>query len=158
MTTPSITAQIAELQRLAPAQLAKRYSDLFGKSPRCMNRIWLVRQCAFRLQEQQLGGLSDRAQTRLTELMKQVDLPIIATPPSRPRPKPVERANANSPTIGVVYTREWRGQQVRIEVVENGFLTNGVVHKSLTAAVRAITNANWNPNIFLGITRRGAAS
>ena len=90
--------------------------------------------------------------------MATIDLPIAATPPPRPRPKPITRADANTPIVGMVYTREWRGQQVRIEVVENGFLTNGVVHRSLTAAVRAITNANLNPNIFLGITRRGAAS
>ena len=84
-------------------------------------------------------------------------------PLSPPTTSPAMRAAppttmSATPMIGTVFTREWRGQQVRIEVVENGFLTNGVVHKSLTAAVRAITNANWNPNIFLGITRRGAAS
>lgn len=158
MTTRTITAQIAELQTLAPAQLAARYEALHGRPPRIRNKAWLFRQCAFRLQEQQLGGLSDRAKTRLGELIAQIELPIGATPPPRPRPKSTARATTNASTIGTIYTREWRGQQVRIEVVENGFLTDGVVHKSLTAAVRAITNANWNPNIFLGITRRGAAS
>ena len=154
----SITQQIAELQRLAPTELAVRYHALFGKPPRNMNRAWLVRQVAWKLQERELGGLNDRAKTRLAELMAQVDLPLVGTPPSRSQPKVAPRIDTTTPMIGTVFTREWRGQQVRIEVVENGFLTNGVVHKSLTAAVRAITNANWNPNIFLGITRRGAAS
>src|SRR5215468_3218830 len=80
----TIPQQLQELKTLSPAELARRYEALFGKPPRVRNKAWLFRQCAFRLQEQAHGGLSERAKTRLTELMALVDLPLCApTPPPR---------------------------------------------------------------------------
>lgn len=156
MTT--IAPQIRELQTLAPAQLAERYAALFGKPPRNRNKAWLFRQCAFRLQEQQLGGLSDRAKTRLAELMATIDLPIAATPPARPRPKPVTRADTNAPVVGTVLVREWRDQRIEVRVVDNGFAWNGVTFSSLSACAKAITGAAWNGRLFFGLTTRRSAS
>jgi hypothetical protein len=156
MTT--IAAQIAELQRLAPTELAVRYQALFGKPPRNKNRAWLLRQVAFRIQEQLLGGLSDRAKTRLGELMATIDLPIVGTPPPRPRPKPAARTDASAPVVGTVLVREWRDQRIEVRVLDDGFEWSGASYKSLSAVAKAVTGAAWNGRLFFGLTTRRPAS
>src|SRR4030095_16153899 len=96
----TIAAQITALQTLPAAQLAARYCELFGRPPRVMNAAWLRRQCAWKLQEQQLGGLSDRARTRLDELVAGIDLPLGTNAP-RPRPEPL-RPESPAPMIVTV--------------------------------------------------------
>lgn len=152
----TITQQIRELQNLAPAQLADRYSALFGRAPRNRNRAWLFRQVAWRLQERELGGFPERARTRLEELIAQVELPI-AAPTSRPKPAPA-RTDANTPTVGTVLTRRWHDQDIRVAVREDGYEWNGVLYKSLSAVAKAITGAAWNGRLFFGLTTRMSAS
>ena len=152
----SIAHKIRELQKLTPAHLAERYAALFGKPPRNRNRAWLFRQVAWRLQERELGGLPDRARTRLDELVAQVQLPIAAP---TPRPKPAtSRSDSNTPMVGTVITRDWRGQEVRVTVLADGFEWQGVLYKSLSACAKAITGAAWNGKLFFGLTTRRSAS
>jgi len=156
MTT--IAQQIRELQRLPAAQLVARHEAVFGKPPRVRNAAWLRRQVAWKIQEREFGGLSVRARARLDELVAQVDLPIGATAPPRPRPAPsAARTAADAPMVGTVLTREWHGQQLRVEVRDDGFEWNGTLFRSLSAVAKAITGANWNGKLFFGITPRRAA-
>ncbi len=152
----TMAQQIRELQALAPAQLAERYAALFGKPPRNRNRAWLFRQCAWKLQERELGGLGDRARSRLDELIAQVDLPL-ASPPPRPRPTPA-RADAKGPIVGTVLTRRWHDQEIRVSVRNDGFEYGGAIYKSLSAVAKAITGAAWNGKLFFGLTTRRSAS
>jgi hypothetical protein len=152
----TISKQIIELQTLPAAQLTAQYESLFGRSPRVRNVAWLRRQVAWALQARELGGLSDRAKARLDELVARIDLPLVGTAPARPR-APAERGEPKDPLVGTTLVREWRGQQVRVEVRSDGYVWDGVVYRSLTAAVRAITNSNWNPKIFFGLVTRRAA-
>ena len=158
MTTPTIAMQIRELQTLAPAQLAVRFESLHGKPPRNRNKAWLLRQVAWKLQERELGGLSERARSRLGELMAQVDLPLVATPPPRPKPKAAASSDTNAPMVGTTLTREWRGQQLRVEVRDGGYEWNGTMFTSLSAVAKAITGAAWNGRLFFGLTTRRSAS
>ena len=148
--------RLPELRALPPAQLAERYESLFGRPPRNRNRMWLFRQVAWRLQERELGGLPDRARTRLDELISQVQLPIAATTPRR-KPAPA-RSDTNAPAVGTTLVRDWRGQQIRVEVRADGFEWNGVLYGSLSACAKAITGAAWNGKLFFGLTTRRSAS
>jgi hypothetical protein len=151
----TISQQISELRNLAPAQLAERYESLFGKTPRNKNRAWLFRQVAWKLQERELGGLNERARSRLDELIARVDLPL-ATPP-RPKPTPA-RPDSNTPMAGTVLTRRWHDQDIRVAVRDDGFEWNGVLYKSLSACAKAVTGAAWNGRLFFGLTNRRSAS
>lgn len=150
----TIVTQIRELQTMPAARLAARYAELFGKEPRICHAAWLRRQVAWKLQVREFGGLSEPAKGRLDELVAQIDLPLRDV---APRPRPAPRPESKDLPIGTTLVREWRGQQVRVEVRDNGFAWNGTLYKSLTAAVRAITNSAWNPKIFFGLVQRRAA-
>ncbi len=151
----TITAQIRALQTMAPQQLASSYEALFGRPPRVRNAAWLRRQVAWQLQARELGGLSDRAKARLDELVARIDLPLGGTPP--PRPRPTLRPQPMNPLVGTTLVREWHGQQIRVEVRDNGFVWNGTVFKSLSAVAREITGTNWNGRLFFGLVQRRAA-
>jgi hypothetical protein len=152
----TISQKIRALQTLPPAALAERYTELFGREPRVRNVAWLRRQVAWKLQERELGGLTDRTRTRLDELMSGIDLPIAAATP-RPRHVPT-RPDSNTPMVGTTLTREWHGQQIRVEVRTDGFEWNGVLYKSLSACAKSITGAAWNGRLFFGLTTRRSAS
>ena len=151
----TIAAQITALQTLPAAQLAERYTELFGRPPRVRNAAWLRRQIAWQLQAGELGGLSDRARLRLDELVAKIDLPL-GTPAPRPRPQPT-RAESKAPMIGTVITRRYRDQDIKVAVRDNGFEWNGTLYHSLTAVARAATGSAWNGRLFFNLTQRRAA-
>jgi hypothetical protein len=152
MTT--IAQQVQELERLSPAELAHRYQTLLGKPPRVRNAAWLRRQVAWHLQAQQLGGLTDRAKSRLDELIAGIDLPLAA--PHRPNPAPKRVDHPKAPMVGTVLKRRWHDQEIIVEVREDGFAWDGVVYRSLSACAKAITGAAWNGKLFFGLTQRRA--
>ena len=158
----TITQQIRELQHLPTARLVERYQSLFGAAARVRNAAWLRRQIAWKLQEREFGGLSDRAKDRLDELVARIDLPLHDATRSRPRPwaqrLPVPRTDANTPIVGTVLSRAWRGQELRVQVRENGFEWNGVVYRSLSAVAKAITGTTWNGRLFFGLIQRRAGA
>ena len=151
--TPTITQQVRALQSMTPAQLAERYIALFGKPPRTLNKAFLQRQVAWKLQERELGGLSDRGKSRLAELIAEIDLPIsdgakLKTSPAVARPEPI------TPAVGTTLVRRWRDQDLRVEVRAGGFEWCGTIYSSLSAVAKAITGASWNGRLFFGLTQR----
>ena len=152
----TIATQVRELQNLAADQLAERYTELFGKPPRIRNVAFLRRQVAWKLQERELGGLTDRARARLDELVARIDLPL-RTPQPRPRPQPqAARPEQKTPLVGTTLVREWRGQKIQVEVADGSYIWNGTPFRSLSAVAKAITGTSWNGRLFFGLTERRA--
>ncbi|MEO0478710.1 MAG: DUF2924 domain-containing protein [Planctomycetota bacterium] len=152
----TISEQFRELQTLTPAELSVRYEDLFGKPPRVRNKAFLQRKVAWKLQEREFGGLSDRAKARLEELIQQIDLPL---PPPEPKRRSARRnAGAQPPLVGTTLTRRWHDQDIRVEARDNGFEWNGTLYRSLSAVARAITGAHWNGKLFFGLKTRRKTS
>ena len=164
MTNTTITMQLRALQTATAADLADRYVALFGKPPRVRNRAWLLRQVAWKLQERELGGLSERARTRLNELLSKIDLPLRDAPPPPRRPTapasttPAARDHREL-VPGTELTRKWRDQDIRVRVLDDGgFDWNGARYGSLSAVAKAITGASWNGRLFFGLVDRRPAS
>ncbi len=153
----SIAAEIERLRKCSLDALVNSYREHFGKEPRVkFSREWLWKRIAWRIQEKQFGGLSGAARRRLDGLISEIDLPVeekkraVTGALTRP-PKP------GDPPVGTVLTREWHGQEITCTVVDGGFEIDGVLHKSLTAAAKAVTGSHWNGKLFFGLTKRKAA-
>ena len=56
---------------------------------------------------------------------------------------------------GAVITREYKGREVRVTVLEEGFEHEGTVHRSLSAVAKAVTGAHWNGFHFFGLVTPG---
>ena len=134
-------------------QLMKKYRKVFGKKPRVKHKEHLQRKIAWKVQEQRFGGLSDAATRKLDDLIGKLDLPFngkkeAVTAALKGTRKPDE------PAVGTVITRTWRGQDIHVNVVDNGYEWDGVVYKSLSAVARAVTGTRWNGRLFFHMTTR----
>jgi len=160
----SVTAQIESLRGMTVADLKVKWRELYGEDTRSCNRIYLWRRLAWRVQELAYGGLSERAKARLAELSKDDDLrmlpprrwqppagngePTTAEAPRRPLRDP------RLPKPGSTLSRAYRGHEIRVLVLEDGFEYEGRHYASLSALAREVTGQRWNGLLFFGLTKR----
>ncbi len=151
----SITEEIAELRAMPVPGLVDRYEKLHGKPPRVKNRAWLWRRCAWKLQEQRFGGLSEVAKRRLDELI--ADLDIDLTNERTVRAKVNGTARRGEPVVGTTLTRTWKGREIHATRTEDGWEHDGVVYRSLSAVVKAITGSHASGPAWFGLVARKGA-
>jgi len=160
----TVTSQIAELQRMTVAQLRVKWRELYGEETRSFNRVYLWRRLAWRVQELEYGGLSQRAKDRIAELNATDDLRFL--PPRRWNPEAsvaetgASRAESGPirdsrlPSPGTVLTRLYHGHEIRVTVLGKGFEWQGRPYRSLSAIAREVTAQRWNGVLFFGLTDR----
>jgi hypothetical protein len=115
------------------------WRELFGREAPVLGRRYLEDRPAFRLQELQLGSLSDRGRRKLDALVDQLD------------PKVARRREPKRLLAGTQLRREWQGIEHVVTVREHDFEYGGRPYKSLSAIARSITNVRWNGPLFFGL-------
>jgi hypothetical protein len=145
---PAVLAELARLEKLPSAELVAEYRRLFGEEPRCRHRVWLFRNCAWRVQELAYGGLSQAAQGRLAQLMAEVRIPGIDGPALA---APVRPPDPTAPPVGTVLEREWRGQRIRVTATAAGYDLDGRTFRSLSAIAQHVTGTKWNGRAWFGL-------
>lgn len=145
----TVEEEIEELRQMKVPQLLARYREVFGKDSRVKHPDWLWKRIAWKIQENQYGGLSNVAKRRLEELMAEIHLPLDGKKPKAP----ITRRQRDGLAPGTVLVRRWKGQEVRVRVLEDAFEWNGTSYKSLSAVARAATGTNWNGPVFFGLHR-----
>ena len=146
----NIVSEMATLQRLSIGQLRQRFAELFGEVTAASNRTWLVKRIVWRLQALAEGDLSERARRRAAELARDADLrlnpPHSKTTTATP-PQPVSVPASIDPRLpppGTILTRPYKGQQLHVQVLKEGFAYAGTVYPSLSAVAKAITGTHTN--------------
>jgi hypothetical protein len=146
----NIVNEVATLQRLTIGQLRQRFAELFGEATYASNRTWLVKRIIWRLQALAEGDLSERARRRAAELARDADLrlnpPRSQTTPATP-PEPVTvptPIDHRLPPPGTILTRPYKGRQLQVQVLNDGFAYAGNVYSSLSAVAKAITGTHTN--------------
>ncbi len=61
------------------------------------------------------------------------------------------RLRRSSVSPGTRLVRDWNGKTHIVDVIEEGFVFQAKVHKSLTAIARQITGAHWSGPRFFGL-------
>ena len=145
----TVAIEIAALAAKSTAELSAQYESLYGRPPRYRSPTWLRKRLAFRLQENAFGGLSRTARAALNAMKTDIALP------AAPRTEP-ERARGEL-RPGTVLQREWRGQQIRVEVTNDGFGWDGKTYGSLSAVALAVTGTKWNGKLFFNLVARKKA-
>ena len=158
MKLPSIApwAEEAERLRIAPVSvLVSRYQELFGEPPRTRQRLYLLRRVSWRLQANQLGGLSQRALDRAVALADDRDLRLSAPRSHRPGTEEVQATrDPRLPLPGVFLKRQFAGKEVEVKVLVGGFEYQGQKFASLSGVAERITGTRWNGFVFFGLQRR----
>lgn len=159
----TMAARIRRLREMTVPELRAEYARVFGEETRSHHKDQLWRKIAWRIQALEEGDLSERARRRAEELANDADVRIV--PPRGafgcPAPERTEthafRTSHDSrlPMPGTILTREYRGRETRVTVLEKGFECEGAVYRSLTAVAKAVTGSNWNGYHFFGLGPRG---
>jgi hypothetical protein len=157
--------EIAALDTLTVGELAAKYLEVFGVPTRTRNKDYLRRRIAWRIQEQQRGGLSARALERIEQLAPQAPArwhepatrkPASGAPGRRSKP---ELRDPRLPPPGHVLTRIHDGIEHRVTILSDGFEYRGEHHRSLSQLAKLITGTPWNGyRFFFGNARGGDAA
>ena len=157
--------QIAALDGLTVGELASKYLELFGIPTRTRNKDYLRRRIAWRIQEQQEGGLSTRALERIAQLAPQA--PARWHEPARKKAatggsrscREAELRDPRLPPPGHVLTRVHDGIEHKVTILGDGFEYRGEHHRSLSQIAKLITGTPWNGfRFFFGNARGGNAA
>lgn len=139
-----VRRQIAVLYDLSVEELKNRFMELYGFTTPVANSETLLRRCAYRLQELQLGGLSREAEDFLDSLVTGDPLANLTQ----------EKPKKFSSTRGTRFIRNWNGKEYEVIVQGNkSFEYDGRLYKSLTAIAKAITGTHWNGRRFFGVDK-----
>jgi hypothetical protein len=141
MPSSSITQRLASLENLSKPALCGLWQQVFRSEPPCkMRKELLVRVIAYRLQEQEFGGMNDSQRRRLHQLASALETNPNARISSRPLIKP-----------GTRLIREWKEQIHVVEIDEKGYQYKGSRYDSLSAIARLITGTRWSGPLFFGL-------
>jgi hypothetical protein len=149
----NLAKELAALQRMGTRELRSRYGEVFGEPTQSGNRPWLIKRIAWRLQANAEGGLSERARQRADELARDADLrlrPPVQASTSRSELVPSGTAtipfksDQRLPAPGTVLVRRYKGEDLQVRVLADGFEFGGEVYSSLSAVARAITGSHCN--------------
>ena len=159
----NVAREVAALKRMAVKELRGRYLDVFGEATRSGNKDWLWKRVAWRMQANAEGDLAERARRRAEELANDADLRL-RRPPETPAPSPTAATQTAKVSFtgrvgelmpGTVLARPYKGREVTVTVLDNGFEHEGEVYRSLSAVAKAVTGSHWNGNYFFGLKGRG---
>jgi hypothetical protein len=155
----SILYEIRRIQGLSTDELQLEWPRLYnGETCRSRNRPYLVKRLCWRLQERRLGGLSDRARARLKELapdgFTRARTPHVGRDAAEPAPVEKRVRDMRLPSPGAVLTRQYRGREIRVVALADGFEWDGRRYGSLSEVARAVTGARWNGRLFFALTQR----
>jgi hypothetical protein len=156
---PNSWAEEADRLKTAPvAVLVARYEDLFGERPRARHRVLLLRRIAWRLQANLQGGLSQRARARALEIADDRDLRLSAPRAAKGAPGCLPGRDPRLPLPGVLLRRRFRGKEIELKVLVDGFEYQGGKFASLSAVAEKVTGTRWNGFVFFGLQARKHAA
>jgi hypothetical protein len=146
---PSVAAEVARLERMSVSQLATRFEEVLGESSRSRNKRYLLRRIAWRLQANAEGGLSERARKRAEELALDAEIRVTrpraaSVPASPPAAQIVAEHDPRLPPPGSWLERKYKGAEIRVLVVADGFEYEGQRYRSLSAIAKTITGSHIN--------------
>jgi len=133
--------RLDNLSLMDKGQLTALWKQLFDNNLGSrLRRNLLIRILAYRIQEQEYGGLSKATLGRLHQLGRLFEVNPKAEIPSTPALKP-----------GTRVVREWKGRMHHVTVIERGYEYSGRKYASLSQIARLITGTRWNGPLFFGL-------
>lgn len=161
----NMAKEVAAMRRMTVDELRARYAEVFGEFTNGRHKEWLIKRIAWRMQANAEGDLSERARRRAEELANDADLRVTA--PREPRAAaPSSETTKSLPTKiqsrsellpGTMLLRQYKGQTIRVHVLQEAFEWEGERYRSLTAVVGAVTGKHWNGFHFFGFRNKAKA-
>ena len=136
--------RIEALRSLSTAQLRHEWQRVWKEPAPRLGHDLLRRGIAWKLQEQEHGGLPRAANRELERLARQLE---------RGRPLGLER----TAKPGTRLVRQWRGRTFHVTVMDDGYLFDDRRYSSLSQIAQLITGTKWSGPRFFGLSGGPAA-
>jgi hypothetical protein len=160
-----ISRTLQKLPGLTVRVLKVKYREIFGEEARIGHKEYLLRRIGWQLQASADGNLSERARDRITEIADLADIrpgkpttSLIATPrPSEPLSIATSShtpCDPRLPPVGTLLRRHYKGREIVVRVLDQGFEYDSERYRSLSAIARHVTGTRWNGLLFFGLTER----
>lgn len=134
---------LEELDGMSKRELQAFWTEQFGcAAPNSRATDLLRRRIAWRLQEEQFGGINTETKRRLRDLGKAYERDVAHAPTRRQKIQ-----------TGTILTREWKGRFHTVEVKPDGYSYNGQHYKALSKIAREITGTRWSGPLFFGLRK-----
>jgi len=167
--------EVAALGDLSREQLGELWQKTHGHPPpKGIRQELLLRSATWQLQAKRLGGLRPDTRRMLRAAMADAEKTLsMRTSTLLPRSRdvvfenhPMEELTSTADSVaepqlaklrrssvspGARLVRDWNGKTHVVDVIEEGFVFQAKVHKSLTAIARQITGAHWSGPRFFGL-------
>ena len=147
----TVVEEIEQLRTLKTVALKIRYQQVFGEPSRSLNRQFLFRRIAWRLQALAEGDLCERARRRALELADDADWKVRPSRTFRGFSIDEPRRDHRLPEPGSILTREYKGTSIIVRVLDEGFEWEKRRYPSLSKLAFAVTNTRWNGFTFFRI-------
>ena len=146
-----ILARILALKTVSLPELQNEYSALYDvKKAPSNNKTYLWQRIAYRIQELEYGSLPEEAKDKAKEMAKEYD-PINNKALRNGANKCGISRDRRLPLPGTIITKNYKGADIRVKILEKGFEYNGKVYRSLTSIAKAVTGSHWNGYLFLNM-------
>ena len=145
--------EIITLKNAPAEELLKRYKELYGEDATGTHKTYLWRKIAYKLQEQEHGGLSAKTKDKLNALIEEFD-PINNKALRPDKPMVSQQASVKDkrlPIPGTMITKEYKSSSYQVKVLEKGFEYNAKIYKTLSAIAKEISGAHWNGYLFFNL-------
>ena len=138
----SVAAGVASLPTLKMKDLWQLWDQHFPRRPNHNNRAYVEGRVAFKIQEQELGGIRPDLRKQLIRIgADQSKLSSRRTTDVRLVP-------------GTVLVREYHEQEHRVTALADGrYEYEGQQYKSLSAVARQIAGCPWSGPVFFGLSK-----
>ena len=147
----TVADEIEQLRTLKAVALKIKYQQVFGEPSRSLNRQFLFRRIAWRMQALAEGDLSERARRRASELADDADWKIRPSRTFRGFSIEEPRRDHRLPEPGSILTREYKGRNIVVRVLDEGFVWEQRRYASLSKLAFAVTSTRWNGFTFFRI-------
>lgn len=124
--------EVGALESLDLFEMRALWAERFGTAPRFQSVELFRLMLAWRLQAAVHGGLD----------------PTIRKTLRRSGPVVAEGQDLG---VGATIRRQWQGEEIIVQVSDDGFVWSGRKFRSLSAVATAITGSRWNGPKFFGL-------
>ena len=141
MPNSSISDRLSSFSNLKRTVLRELWQALFKTDPPDQLRKELMIQfLAYRIQEEEFGGLSNVSYKRIKDLLVMLEADSNQS---------VSRHRTIKP--GTRLLRQWKDQIHVVNVEEAGYEYRGARYESLSEIARLITGTRWSGPLFFGL-------
>lgn len=141
MPSLSMTDRLSSLPNLQKTALSKLWQELFKTDPpAALRKELMIQFLAYRMQEEEFGGLSNGSHRRLRDVLSKL---------RGDSNKSVSAGHTIKP--GTRLIREWKHEVHIVNVEEETYEYRGARYESLSQIARLITGTRWSGPLFFGL-------